>query len=90
MNKSRYSDAIKNAGDALFDKHADDFKKLTLQDLDLDKLLPNPVDQKALALLINKVKLQSTNEAQLHSFEENSLGCALTVIDIARKILFKI
>lgn len=90
MQKNPFLDDAMNAKDELLQRHTSEIKKLTLQDVDLSKLLPKSEDQKSLQKLIGSLNQQTTDNARLQYLEENVKNYSGIVINVARTLLLKV
>ena len=86
MKKNPFLDDAMSAKDDFMKNHALEIEKITLQGIDLQKLLPRQEDQAQLHKLIEGINSQSKREAQ-QKFIEDSFGkYAGNVLDIAKKL----
>jgi hypothetical protein len=86
MKKNPFLDAAMSAKDDFKKNHALEIEKITLQGIDLQKLLPKQEDQAQLQELRELINRQSTSEAKKKIIEDNLGKYAGHVLDIARKL----
>lgn len=86
MKKNPFLDDAMSTKDDFMKSHAPEIEKITLQGIDLQKLLPKQEDQAQLHKLIEGINSQSTSEAKKKIIEDNLGKYAGHVLDIARKL----